>query len=189
MNKGKDKGKIISAIILRGGNEDKVLVDKCLKSVAWVDEIIEVETDKLKGSFADWRNEGAKRATSPWLLYIDTDEEVSDELKEEVESGIMNNEVGISAYAIPRENIFLGHKMKWGGWYPDYVIRLIRKDKLEGWHGDLHEQPNIEGELGYLKNPFIHRTHRSLSEMVAKTNRWSDIEAKLMYDSGHPPMN
>jgi len=189
MNKGKDKRKIISAIILRGGDEDKELVGKCLKSVGWVDEIIEVETDKLEGSFAEWRNAGAKRTHGEWLLYLDTDEEVSADLKKEIVLRIKNYETSSSAYAIPRANIFLGHKMKWGGWYPDYVIRLIKKDKLEGWYGDLHEQPRINGELGYLINPLIHTTHRSLLEMVSKTNKWSDIEAKLLYDSQHPPMN
>jgi hypothetical protein len=177
----------ISAIILIGGNYDKTLLEKCLDSVSWCDEIVKVETDSLNGSFADWRNLGAKRARYEWLLYVDSDEIVSAKLKEMMLQVIASNE--FSAYAIPRRNIFLGHTMRWGGWWPDFVVRLIRKDKLKGWFGELHEQPKITGTICHLKEPLVHTSHRSLSDMVEKTNRWSEIEAKLLYDSGHPSMN
>lgn len=178
----------ISAIILIGGKSDEKLLKKCLDSVSWCDETIKVYTADLKGSFADWRNEGAKRANGDWLFYVDTDEEVSPELKKEILSIINHSSSTIRAYAIPRKNILLGKEMHWGGWWPDYVLRLIKKDSLIGWRGELHEQPEIKGEVGRLKEPLIHVSHRSLSEMVDKTNEWSEIEAKLLYKSGHPQM-
>ena len=177
----------ISVIILIGGSYDKTLLKKCIDSVAWADEIVKVDTKNLKGSFADWRDWGAKKAKSDWLLYVDTDEEVTPKLKKMVLSVIESSE--FAAYAIPRRNIFLGHEMHWGGWWPDYVVRLIKKDKLEGWVGELHEQPKIKGTICHLKVPFIHESHRNLTDMVEKTNRWSEVEAKLLYDSGHPKMN
>ncbi len=87
-----------------------------------------------------------------------------------------------------RSNIFLGREMRHGGWWPDYVLRLIKKDKLITWEGELHEQPKINAEIGKLKNPLVHTSHRSLEEMVEKTNQWSEIEAKLLFESGHPKM-
>jgi len=177
----------ISAIILIGENVEKNLLQKCLESVSWCDEIVKVETVRLKGSFSDWRNEGARQAKGEWLLYIDVDEQVTPKLKEMILKVIGSNE--FSAYAIPRRNIFLGHEMHWGGWYPDYVVRLIKKDKLVRWVGDLHEQPKFDGEICHLKEPLIHNSHRNLAEMVDKTNSWSEIEAKLLFDSGHPKMN
>ena len=179
---------MISAIVLIGGNYDKELLEKCLNSVSWCDEIIKVETDDGKGSFADWRNKGAKRALGEWLLYVDTDEEIIADLRKEIESTIYNLQITNSAYAIPRDNVFLGKHMRWGGWSPDYVLRLIKKDKLVGWFGNLHEQPRIDGSVGHLNNKLIHVTHRNLSDMVEKTNKWSEIEAKLLFDSGHPKM-
>jgi hypothetical protein len=184
---GKKMKNTISSIILIGGKYDKILLKKCLDSVAWTDEIIKIDTDNLKGSFADWRNLGAKKARSNWLLYVDADEEVTSALKKMILQVIGSNE--FSAYAIPRKNIFLGHEMHWGGWSPDFVVRLIKKDKLKGWSGELHEQPEIEGTICHLKEPLIHISHRNLTEMVEKTNKWSEIEAKLLYDSGHPKMN
>jgi hypothetical protein len=184
---GKKMKTTISSIILIGGKYDKSLLKKCLDSVAWTDEITKIDTDNLKGSFADWRNLGAKKARSNWLLYVDADEEVTPALKKMILQVIGSNE--FSAYAIPRKNIFLGHEMHWGGWSPDFVVRLIKKDKLKGWSGELHEQPEIEGTICHLKEPLIHVSHRNLTEMVEKTNKWSEIEVKLLYDSGHPKMN
>ena len=177
----------VSVIILVGGSYDKTLYKKCLDSVSWADEILKVETDSLKGGFAQWRDLGAKKAKNEWLFYVDTDEEVSPKLKEMVLKVIESNE--FSAYAIPRRNIFLGHEMHWGGWRPDFVVRLINKEKLKGWSGELHEQPEIEGTICHLKEPLIHRSHRNLTDMVEKTNKWSEIEARLLYDSDHSKMN
>lgn len=177
----------VSVIILIGGKYDKTLLKKCLDSVSWADEIVKVETDGLKGSFADWRNLGAKNAKGEWLFYVDADEQVTPKLKETILMVTPSGE--FAAYAIPRRNIFLGHTMHWGGWSPDFVVRLIKKDKLKGWSGELHEQPEIEGTICHLKEPLIHESHRNLTDMVEKTNTWSEIEARLLYDSGHPKMN
>lgn len=179
--------KMISAIVLTGGVFDKTLLGKCLNSLSWADEIIRVETDGIKGSFSEWRNYGAKKAKGDWLFYVDSDEEVTGELREEILKNVAEGKY--SAYAIPRKNILLGHEMRYGGWRPDYVLRLIKKDALVKWEGELHEQPKIKGDVGKLKNPLIHNSHRSLTEMVEKTNRWSEIEAKLLFESGHPKMN
>lgn len=177
----------ISAIVLIGGNYDDKLLKKCLDSLSWCDEIVKIETKGKGGSFADWRNLGASKTKNAWLFYVDADEEVTPKLRDMILQVTPSNE--FSAYAIPRKNIFLGHEMRWGGWYPDFVLRLIKKDKLKGWHGDLHEQPEIIGTVCHLKEPLIHVSHRNLSDMVDKTNDWSEIEAKLLYDSGHPQMN
>jgi hypothetical protein len=122
-----------------------------------------------------------------WIQNGNSDEDVTPTLKNMILQVIGSNE--FAGYAIPRRNIFLGHEMKWGGWSPDFVLRLIKKDKLEGWYGELHEQPKINGTICHLKEPLIHVSHRNLTEMVEKTNKWSEVEAKLMFTSGHPKMN
>lgn len=178
----------ISVIVLVGGNYDKKLLEKCLDSLTWVDEVIKVETNQLKGSFSEWRNEGAKRAYCDWLLYVDSDEYVTPDLKQEIQRVTSAYSLVPSAYAVPRRNILLGHEMHYGGWWPDYVIRLIKKDALIKWQGDLHEQPKIKGEVGKLQSPLIHNSHRNLTEMIDKTNAWSEIEAELLFKFGHPQM-
>jgi len=179
--------KKISAVVLVGGKIDKDLLKTCLDSISWCDEIVKIETEGLSGSFASWRNEGAKRAQGEWLLYIDTDEQVTSELEKVIQQVVGSNE--FAGYAIPRRNIIFGKEMKHCGLWPDFVLRLIKKDKLKGWYGELHEQPIIDGEISHLKEPFVHIKHKNLSDMVDKTNEWSEIEAKLMYDAHHPKMN
>lgn len=178
---------MISAIILIGGKMDKDLLKKCLDSVSWCDEIIKVETEKIDGGFAEWRNEGARKANGEWILYIDSDEEVSEDLRVEIEKEI--DKATNTAYAISRRNFIFGKEFKHGGEFPDYQIRLFLKNKFKNWTGDLHEKSNFEGSLGYLKNSLIHHKNLTLSDMVEKTNIWSEIEAKLMFEAKHPQMN
>jgi len=120
-------------------------------------------------------------------LYVDSDEEITPELKKVILQLAPSGE--FSAYAVPRRNIIFGREMKHCGLWPDYVLRLIKKDKLSGWEGELHEQPKIIGTIRHLKEPLIHNKHKDIGEMVEKTNEWSEIEAKLMLEADHPKMN
>jgi len=182
-------GEKITAIVLVGGNPNKKLLEKCLDSLSWADEIVKVDTKGIKGGFSDWRNEGFKGATNEWILYVDADEEVSQNLKDEILALITDHKSLITCYAIPRRNFIFGKEFKHGGQWPDYVKRLFLKSKFKGWKGELHEEPIFDGEMGHLKNPLIHHKDITISEMVEKTNQWSEIEAKLMFEAGHPKVN
>lgn len=192
----------LSVVIITKNEEAKIA--NCLKSLTWVDEIVVVDTGSTdntveiakkftnrvykikKGGFSYWRNYGIKKTTGDWILYVDTDEEVSVELREEIKAAI-DNPVA-SGYALPRRNIILAKELKHGGWWPDYVKRLFKKTALKKWQGELHEEPVIDGTLALLKKPLIHHKHDRLEEMVEKTNSWSKIEAKLLFDNNHPRM-
>lgn len=199
----------ITAIILTHNEEP--MIDDCLKSVVWADEIVVVDhgsTDKTleivkkfgvkeiinapeNSNFSDRRNLGAKEANGEWLLYVDADERVTPELQEEIESIVHGSlfQSQVSAYAIPRKNIRLTRVLYHGGWWPDYVLRLIKKEKLKSWKGELHEQPRVEGEVGKLKEAFVHFSHRgSFEHKLQNTINWSKIEAQKMYDANHPTM-
>ncbi len=200
---------MITAVIIAKNEEKRI--GECLQSLNWVNKIIVIDNnstdrtasiakkfnakvynykiDAASGKFSDIRNFALKKIKTDWVLFVDADEIVTTKLKSEIENLINHPIIYLNAYAIPRRNILLGHAMHWGGWWPDYVIRLFRKDKLKGYKGELHEQPVIEGSVGKLSEPFIHTTHENLTEMINKTNKWSEIEARLMYRSGHPPMN
>lgn len=189
--------KVTSAIIITKNEEARII--KCIMSVQWADEIIVIDngsTDEtisqakktsakiitLPGvNFSALRNKGANEATGKWLLYVDADEIVTSELRKEIEEKL---EQSMSAYYISRKNFYLGHEWP----TKDKMIRLIKKDALISWTGTLHEHPEICGNIGELKESLIHKTHRTLFEMVEKTNAWSDIEADLRLKAGHPKM-
>lgn len=183
MNKPKNS---LSVIYLAGGKFDAEIFQKSLKSSSFADEVVRVKSEEIS-DFASVRYEAALKAKGYWLLFLDTDEVVTDELRELILQTIKNPEA--EAYAIPRRNFIFGKEMKHCGLWPDYVLRLIKKESLIGFAGKLHEQPQVKGKTLHLKEPMIHYKHNNLGDMVDKTNKWSEIEAKLMYDSGHPPMN
>jgi glycosyltransferase involved in cell wall biosynthesis len=186
----------LSAIILTKNEEARI--GACLDGVSWADERIVVDTgstDKtisiatqkkatvireVSGNFSRIRNTGARRAKGEWLLYVDADEIVTPELRHEIERAITSGQY--NAYYIPRKNYYLG--AIWP--YQDGMVRLIRKKSLIRWTGVLHEHAQIKGSTGELKYYFIHFTHRTLSEMVTKTNEWSFYEANLRFLSHHP---
>jgi len=196
------KRKKLSAVIIVK-NEEKHIAD-CLASLDFTDENVIVDTgcdDKTieiakkkkavvtehkTGSYSDWRNKGLRKAKGQWILYVDADERVPKELTNEIKKVIKTR--SYSAYAIPRKNIILGREMHHGGWWPDYVKRLFLKQNLIKWTGDLHEEPEFKGYMSHLKNPLLHLKHDNLTDMVEKTNKWSEIEAKLLYDAKHPKM-
>ena len=192
------------SIITIARDEEQMIAD-CLKSARQLaDELILLDTgstdktieiakkhgakiilaENKERDFAVWHNQGLKEASGEWLFKLDADERITPELKEEIQKVVKNGQ--FNAYAVPRQNILLGKPMRFGGWYPDYQIRLFKKDKLVKWEGKLHERPVFKGELGYLKKPMIHITHRDLSSMVKKTNDWTEIEARLLLEANHP---
>ena len=190
----------LSAIVIARNEEARIV--KCLSSLAWADEIVVVDngsTDRTKElarkkgatvidasirDFAKLRNRAKEKVNGEWLLYIDADEVVSDELAEEISRTISNKQSQISGYELRRKNYYLGHA--WPG--DEYILRLMRKDALGQWYGELHETARVTGEIGRLNAPILHHTHRTLEEMVRKTNQWSDTEAKLRFDAHHPPV-
>ena len=192
---------MISAVVITK-NEEKNIKD-CLSTLDWADEIIVIDShskdrtreiaEKIgarvylcdKKAFDEMRNLGSKKATGNWLLYVDADERVSDKLREEILSKV-KDESCFSAYRIPRLNMFFGHPMKHGGWYPDYQTRLFKKSELKTWFGAIHESAKVEGEIGKLDNHFIHLTHLSISQCFKKSAVWTEMEAELFNRAGHP---
>lgn len=183
----KDNKNTISGVILYGGNYDKKLLEKAKRSLMFCDELVLVKGEK--GSFNDWRNEGLRKATMEWLLYLDSDEEITKGLEKEILEVVNTQNLKFNYFAIPRRNRIFGKEFKHSGQYPDYQKRLFEREKLINWTGEVHEEPQIEGTIGHLKNPMLHHKNMTISEMVEKTNKWSEIEAKLMFDANHPPMN
>lgn len=196
------KNSKISAIILTKNDEKRI--KECLESISWVDEVIVVDNgstdrtvDIARGmkvtvvqeksgiDFARLRNIGKEKATGDFLLYVDSDERVTPELKKEIqELAKTYSEGDPAAYFISRINYYLGQPWP----YRDKMERFFWKKGLIGWEGKLHESPRVTGNVGQLRNSLMHNTHRTLEEMLEKTNQWSEIEADLRFKANHPPI-
>lgn len=193
---------MISAVVI-AKNEEK-MIKTCLESIKWADEIIVVDngsTDKTleiakkytqkilifnDQDFATLRNKGMSEAKGDWVLYVDADERVLDPLKKEIEMLITFSDY--SAFALSRKNIVFGKEVSYGPFWPDWVIRLIKRADFETWVGKVHEYPKFKGELGYSKNSLLHLTHRNVDQIILKSLEWSKIDAKLRYGAKHPQM-
>lgn len=200
----------ISIIVIFGKEED--ILDQALESAQWADQLVLVaansnqetkeiakrysqeifETkDEYGKHFARWRNIGLKKAAGEWVFYLDADEVITPGLKRKMISIArreFNRKKDPSYYAIPRFNHYLGKRVKHGGAYPDYVKRFFKRGRLKRWEGRLHEYPVISGTLSKLKVHLLHFTHRDLTSMMEKTIRWTQLEAKALYQADHPPV-
>lgn len=195
--------KNLSAVILTKNSED--LIADCIDSVSFCDEVIVIDdysTDRTaelakhlgaavypytSESFAKRRNLGLSKAKGRWILYLDVDERISNDLKKAIQSVLERKKDIYSAYRLPRKNFYLGNN-EWPT--IEKLERLFKKSKLEEWYGDLHESPRVNGDIGDLNVGFIkHYTHRDLTSMLDKTIQWSKIEADLRIHANHPQMS
>lgn len=193
---------MLSVIVITKNEQDRI--SACLESVKWADEVVVVDngstdetleivkkyTQKIltfkDQDFATLRNKGMEQTKGDWVLYLDADERVLDPLKKEIE--VLVTFANYSAFALSRKNIIFGSEVKYGPFWPDWVIRLLKREAFETWVGKVHEYPKFKGELGYGKNSLLHLTHRSVDQIVLKSLEWSKIDAKLRYDAKHPKM-
>lgn len=191
----------LSTIIITKNEEKNI--EECIKSVKFSDQIIVVDNNSkdstvniakklgaeiVKVDFSDFskqREEGLGHVKNSWVLYIDADERVSLELKEEIERVVSSTE-GFDVYKIKRKNFYFG-KHEW--YFYGKLERLFKKDALKGWFGSIHESPVYTGSVGELKGFLDHYTHQDLTSMTDKTIQWSDMEAKIRLDVNHPKMS
>lgn len=164
---------------------DNGSTDDTLKIAKQADATIVTATD-FPPNFSGLRNQGLAAAKGEWIFYLDVDERVTADLTAEIKTIITQNRPGV--WQVARQNIILGQPVRYPAFWPDYVIRLFHKDQITSWQGAVHEQPQYKGQLQTLKGFLIHLTHRDIDSMVIKSLDWANIDAKLRFESNHPPM-
>lgn len=122
------------------------------------------------------KNKAIDAASGDWVLQLDADELVSNELAEEIKA-VTSSESDTNGYWIPRKNFFLGRFLKKGGQYPDYTLRLYKKGKGRLPGKDVHEQAEVEGKVDYLKNDLLHIRDKTFSIYMERFNRYTDLLA------------
>ncbi len=191
----------VSVTIITYNEEDNIRA--CLESISWADEIVVVDSgsnDKTveickeyteRVFFNTWEGMkeqkacAVKKASHSWVFSLDADERVTEALKNFVLKELQNP--AADGYRFPRKNYFLGKWLKHGGWYPDHVLRLFRKDK--GHFGGInpHDRVIIEtGSVANIESPIIHITYKSLSQYIHKQNLYSSISAQEKVKAGKP---
>lgn len=114
-------------------------------------------------------------ASQNWILQMDADELITPELSKEIKEKIEDDEY--NGYWIPRKNFFLGRFLMKGGQYPDYTIRLYRREKGRLPQKDVHEQAEVEGKVGHLNHPMEHYPYENFPNYLMKWKRYNSIFA------------
>jgi len=81
------------------------------------------------------------------------------------------------AFFIPRLNYFLGRYLKYGGVYPDGVIRLVKKENVHFPCISVHEQMEVNGKVGWLENDLIHKDSPTFARYLARNNKYISLLA------------
>lgn len=182
----------VSVVIVT--KDEEINIEDALKSVADAQEIIVVDsfsadrtvelcrkyTDKVFqhewDGFARQKQRAVNYAKGPWVLILDSDERVTPELKTELVDAVSSTDC--SGFYMPRENYFIGKRIRYSGWWPDNTLRLFLKDKGHLELREVHEKVVVEGKTGYLKNPLKHYSYRSISDFTKRMENYSTLAAK-----------
>lgn len=189
----------VSAIIITCNEAGQI--ERCLKSLSWCDEIIVVDSGSSDGTIniagkytgkvylEEWKGFGLQKqsalnkATCEWVFSIDADETVTADLSGEILKAVKDDK-GIAGFHIPRKNLYGRKWLRFGGQYPDLVLRLFRREAGRFSENTVHERVIVEGECGRLRFPIMHYAFKDLSAMIQKLNDYSTLAAEQMFSSG-----
>jgi glycosyltransferase involved in cell wall biosynthesis len=194
----------ISVCIIAGNEED--CIRRCLESVRWADEIVVVDSfskDRTRDIALEYTDRvyqhrwlgyiGQKvlakcLARHPWVMFVDADEEVSDELRLDIlkafEAGVPEE---VAGFDFPRMVWYLGRWIRHGEWYPDIKLRLFRKDRGECAGTEPHDRIYVNGAVRHFSSPLHHYTYTDISDQIATLNRFSSISAATRHCAGDRP--
>ena len=174
--------------------DEEANIRGALESVKWCDEIVVVDsfsrdrtveicreyTDRIYQrewpGFVEQKAFALEQARHPWVLNLDADERVSPELRREIEATL--GDPRADGYYIPRLVYYLGRWWHRGGWYPDYRLRLFRRDHVV-WGGvDPHEKVILHGRSARLRGALYHYTYRDIADHLATINGFTGVAAR-----------
>ncbi len=189
----------LSAVLIVKNEEEGLAA--CLEKLRWADEIIVLDsgsTDKTRDIARrftshvyvedDWQGFGIQRqraqarASGEWILMVDADEHVTDELQREIQQVVKENDQSI-VYEVPRLPWCFGGFIRHSGWYPAYRVRLYPRQVAQFGKQRVHEdlEYSTEVEIKRLKGDLLHYTYRDLEHYLVKSahyaSEWAEQRA------------
>lgn len=193
----------ISAVVLTKNEEKNI--EKCLKSLDFCEEILIIDdhsTDKtleviknykvkifkrkLHRNFAEQRNFGLGKASNEWVLFIDADEEISKDLRNEISNLDTIQVSEIDAFYLKRRDFFWGKELKYGEIKEVRRKGLIRLVKKNGgkWLGNVHEIYHTARNTKRLNGFINHYPHQNLKEFIQRINFYSSLRSQELFTKG-----
>ena len=197
----------ISAFIVCCNEERQIR--RCLESVAWCDEIIIVDSGSTDATLSICREFTHKithqawqgyvkqkrfaleQCSKDWVLNVDADEEVSDELRQEILDILAKDKVEnpspINGYYLNRVVFFLERWWRKGGWHPEYRLRFCRRAATTWGGEDPHEKASVTGATARCASELHHYSFTDLSDYVRRMNTLSSNATKSLLNRGVRP--
>lgn len=175
-------------------------IEACLKSAAFADEIVVVDSGSRDATreialkygarvlHQDWLGFGRQKqfaveqASHDWVLCLDADERASDPLRASIVEALQAP--CFQAYRMPRCNRFMGRWLKHGEGYPDWSLRLYDR-RAARWSEDaVHEKVIATAPVGTLRGDLLHESEESLAAYLDKQNRYTSLQAEALFRHG-----
>jgi glycosyltransferase involved in cell wall biosynthesis len=185
------RGRDELSVVITTKNHARFLTD-CLQSVAWADEIIGIddcstdETGEVFQEFPQCRyfrrhdyvngnmNFGFEQASKPWIMRIDSDERITEELADEIQATLTNPPEGVTGFEFWERPIILGRELRHGYASKHYRKMLWRRSVAKYRVQDSHEHLETSGIWRRSRHGYLHLSHPSVSHYLTKTNFWTD---------------
>lgn len=184
-------------------------VQDCIASLhGWTDAVVVWDSGSADGTQALARQAGALVIHRPfddyarqrqavlnsidakWILFVDADERATPELAAEIEHAIRkrSERPQFAGFWLPRRNFIVGHEMRYGGYSPDYQLRLLRRDRARyDLTREVHEIVDLDGDAGHLRQPLIHYNYAAWDQFHDKQRRYARYEARILAGRGIRP--
>ena len=173
-------------------------IESCLRSVAFADEIIVLDSGStdytvqiaqaMRAKVAvdtDWQGFGIQKnralalAQFDWVLSIDADERLTPELQSAICTVLAAPAYAV--YSFPRSSSYCGQYMRHSGWYPDRVTRLFQRQSAKFSEDLVHEKIITSHRVGKLQPAMLHESFRNFDDVLDKVNRYSSAGAKNLF--------
>jgi len=176
-------------------------IEKCIASISFADEIIVVDSYSTDGTYEYLSNHPKvrviqnpfknftvqkaftlKQATNDWVLFLDADEVVPENLQNEIRATINNNPKHV-AYWFYRKFMFQRQRLRFSGWQTDKNYRLFRKSKVNFSDKRIvHETLDIVGTTGKFKNKLTHYCYKDYEVYKNKMMLYGRLKAKEAFN-------
>ncbi|MGG8494834.1 glycosyltransferase family 2 protein [Tenacibaculum sp. TC6] len=191
------------SVIIPTFNEESN-IRRALDSVFFADEIIVIDSFSTDATvaivkeydvrllqrnfdnFSSQKNYALQYATNKWILFLDADEQVTNELRVEIQKTISNESL-YSAYRINRTFYFKNKKISYSGFRNGSVIRLLIKNSCK-YVGKVHEKIDIlPTNVENLKGRINHFSYKSYFQYENKLKKYAILQSQELYAKGKQP--
>lgn len=188
-------------VLITSFNSEKN-IERALKSVTWCDEILVVDSFSTDNtiSIAEKYNakihyrvyEGSSKqleygvslAANDYVLILDSDEEITDELKTDIHSKLEEGCFNNGGYKVQRRTFFINKWIKYGGWGNDFQYRLINKSYVQFLHNhEAHWSIQSEYPLEFINSYINHYTYDNIFDYIGRMNIYSSLDVRTKFQS------